>query len=1221
MKETPPGYLSPVEKEMLGLPPSEEEKAAVKLSTGDIARKAGESFVKGFVSDATLGLSEATGLAPFKLPEQVHWTQAPAEGAGRFLGFVLGAPVKLGSMTARLLLKPLGRPLEKVAGKFAGRVAGNLAQKALGLGVASAVSDVTNIKGMPKRFLSGTAMGAIFGGAEWVNFRKAAPFLSQIARQSLTRALSAPMGLYNNEGIHGLIKGIAEGKVDPKHAQTVFDELLFTWFSRKPINPNELFADLKKIEAEVKKNKWPLKVWTPYETPEYAKTMEKIPARFVVTGSGEAIPVELFSRQPKISDLLKVAPQLQKPPEMLPEHKPVPPKKTRPALTREIETKLARGEELAPEEKTALAQSGMYEELKPGIAEGAIESKLTEDLKLTPTPDKPESINKFYSGIHIPDMLKSLDKVLEKKYGMATEPADNIAKKDIKEAKETVDDPERSIKFGARAFKNFERLGPSGKRLADISIRYIKDRAQMEQRAIFELYGAAKMVAKGVPERNPLKKTRITGEKLFDFLEGKATPKTPAEIQAKETLEKQMRNIAKMAEELNIRIITPLGEREWKPIENYAPVVWKRNGLRRFLEDKSFRHLRGMYKERIAAKNWPELYESDPPKALEMAEKYFEQIRNDLKTRSAGHLEHPRILTDKMLEELKVEWEKRYPGEKFPLERDKSVGALAKYLISSYERLAWLKNFGKDVNMGKGAYMPARVADLYYKFEDQASRRYVMNFFRRYLRQGDALDTKTTKWLRNIRTYQLTKLAFAFIPNSTQWLTNTVSMIDSKPAVEALWDAIKYSGLAGKKLKERQRDFFSKTGASTFKHAFQQAMMEDPGKISTVADAMMRFHLFSGTEFFNALFSASAGARQAIRLSEKLYRGRGKSWRSPFYRAELKKLGLSEKDVEYIIENGPLTEKDVRKLADAAFHMRRYTQFLSDAFHLPSTWSTPTGRLLTQFKNFSYNQTALIYNEGIKEAAKFLRSGGREGSITKLGKMMVLIPLAGYLVTKFKEQLYPKLGIHFYEELLAGKSWPFKVMMYTMNAGGLGIATDIFMAAGFGKAGLVGLLGGPTTSDLAEFWEALSKSKNEIWTAIKHTNAKYLKHRGKTIRDYWLRVGERLSPDARIAIQNFFKDYKGLKSATNWSRLVQDVYREYKELYKLKSPKAADEFWKAFMQTQGKEYQEVFGKIPKKPTPKEIEQWWEELGKSSRERMTMPGKEPSKKKVFGDWWY
>jgi hypothetical protein len=290
------------------------------------------------------------------------------------------------------------------------------------------------------------------------------------------------------------------------------------------------------------------------------------------------------------------------------------------------------------------------------------------------------------------------------------------------------------------------------------------------------------------------------------------------------------------------------------------------------------------------------------------------------------------------------------------------------------------------------------------------------------------------------------------------------------------------------------------------------------------------------------------------------------------------------------------------------FEMRKQTQFLSDAFHLPKLWSHPVGRLATQFKNFAYNQTRLLLTEPLAESWKFAKTWGREGDLSKLVKAMIILPAAGAAVTKAKEETYKLLGIHFYENLLAGKSWPFKYLIYMANAGALGIVADSIGALAFGSKGITQLMGGPTFSDIAGVLEATGKSMNEVWTAVKNKNPGWLAHRGKAIGEYWLRVGERISPDAKILIQNLFQEWKAAKAAINWSQVYRNATKTYKETYKLKGQYEANQFWDAWMATQGREYNELFSKTPDKPTEKEIDEWWEEQGKPTVERLHLPGK-------------
>ena len=579
-------------------------------------------------------------------------------------------------------------------------------------------------------------------------------------------------------------------------------------------------------------------------------------------------------------------------------------------------------------------------------------------------------------------------------------------------------------------------------------------------------------------------------------------------------------------------------------------------------------------------------------------EQRWKEIRRDMKTKPFSNLEMSRILDEDVLGKIQAKWAAVYPKEKFPLERDTGVHVLMNYLAGARTRLAWVKNFGRDV-MVKGTFRPELIDKLVPQMQSEANYKYTMNFFHQYLARS-GFDTRTTRLMRTIRTAQLWKLGTAFIPNSSQWFVNVLPLVSTKTGIQGLIDATKV--IAGnKELKE----FFMKSGARTMKSALREALMEDMSKINGFADAMLKVHLFNGTEYWNALYAAMTGRRQMIEISEKLAK-RPEAYRYKAWEAELRKLGLEEADIAQI-KGGKPVEKGSSQYLRAMFEMRKNTQFLSDAFHLPKLWSHPLGRLATQFKNFAYNQTRLIITEPMAEAWKFAKTMGREGDLTKLMKMMIILPAAGAAITKAKEETYKLFGIHFYEELLAGKSWPVKYMIFMANAGSLGIATDILGAVGYGTKGMAQILGGPTASDLMGFAEAMGNTWKEINTAVANKSPEWVKHRGTAIGEYWARFGERLNPDMRIIIQNFFKDWKEAKTATNWSAVYKEATRNYKEAYKLKGEYEANQFWDAWMATQGAEYAEIFGKQPRKPTAKEIDEWWEEMGKPTVERMKMPG--------------
>jgi len=761
---------------------------------------------------------------------------------------------------------------------------------------------------------------------------------------------------------------------------------------------------------------------------------------------------------------------------------------------------------------------------------------------------------------------------------------------------------------GFTVLGNLRRMGPEGKVIAKAGDKFVFEQNADTSRDQWLAKGAQKMVAHSMKKSGELKdvpflkRSETIGKRIVDLVENKVQPANEHEKAAQGIVKEIFKDMAQQAEILGLKIKTAFGrEVPWAERKDYFPQVWKKGGLDKFLnsEDTPFRHLRDIYIEHLAKELNPDLFKSDSKEAVRQMEMRWREIRHDLKSRPFANLEMSRILDEEILGKLQAKWAASYPKEKFPLERDYGLHVLNNYISGGRARLAWVRNFGKDVRTEKGDFAPELVYETIPKMKSQANYNYTLDFFRQYLTRS-GFDTKSTKLMRDIRTAQLVKLGTAFIPNATQWFTNVLPLVSTKAALQGLMDSMKAIRDTSK-----MKEYFMKSGARTMKSALREALMEDRSKINGFADMVLKVHLFSGTEYWNALYAAMTGGRKAIEVSGKLA-ARPEAYRAKAWEDELRKLGVEDADIAQIKGGKPI-EMGSSQYLRAMFEMRKNTQFLSDAFHLPKAWSNPLGRLATQFKNFAYNQTRLILTEPVAEAWKFAKTNGREGSVSKLMKAMIILPAAGAAITKAREETYKVFGIHFYEELMAGKSWPVKYLIFLANAGSLGIATDILGAIGYGTKGMAQIIGGPSASDLMSFTEALGNTWGEVKTAVANKSPGWISHRGTAIREYWLRPLERVSPDMRIIIQNFFKNWKDAKEATNWSAVYKEATKTYKEAYKLKGEYEANQFWEAWMATQGQEYTDIFGKTPRKPTAKEIEQWWEEMGKPTVERMNMPG--------------
>lgn len=118
-------------------------------------------------------------------------------------------------------------------------------------------------------------------------------------------------------------------------------------------------------------------------------------------------------------------------------------------------------------------------------------------------------------------------------------------------------------------------------------------------------------------------------------------------------------------------------------------------------------------------------------------------------------------------------------------------------------------------------------------------------------------------------------------------------------------------------------------------------------------------YLFGKVERFNRRTAAIAGKYHA----EDLIKTINKNPESGYALRNLEKIGLSP---EKII-NGKLSADDLTR---AMTRIAEMTQFKPNALNVPRLWKTPLGRIITQFKSFSFMQTRFIMDEVIKEAGK-----------------------------------------------------------------------------------------------------------------------------------------------------------------------------------------------------------------------------------------------------------
>jgi len=179
-------------------------------------------FAKGVGKEASLGIYDPGAPIDTTAGEL-------GRGMGSFGGF-LTTPLKIGKLGGKAATKLVTKALWKTAGKevvpraagkvgsIATRLATRIAPQAATLGVAEAVSDITDPAGMPERFAHGAKIGTIFGAAGLSHVFQN-KFYNQLLSQFGGRALLSVTGewspdVFNKEDL----------------AQAVFAEALNTYF-------------------------------------------------------------------------------------------------------------------------------------------------------------------------------------------------------------------------------------------------------------------------------------------------------------------------------------------------------------------------------------------------------------------------------------------------------------------------------------------------------------------------------------------------------------------------------------------------------------------------------------------------------------------------------------------------------------------------------------------------------------------------------------------------------------------------------------------------------------------------------------------------------------------------------------------------------------------------------------------------------------------------------
>lgn len=494
---------------------------------------------------------------------------------------------------------------------------------------------------------------------------------------------------------------------------------------------------------------------------------------------------------------------------------------------------------------------------------------------------------------------------------------------------------------------------------------------------------------------------KLTDDELRQFAdvaEGKAQATTPNLRSAIKTWDIIRKDIADQASQSGLQIKLKDQQRlvDFAPRDNYYP---------HFLPEELINDKRAQKKalQQMVKIGWA--------KSIAEAESKFNQFVRRKVKRRYGNLENAR-------------------EEDFPLYEKDPRKVLLSYVDSAYHRVTDAKYFGSG---DEKAYKLAD--DIALQGGDgELARRMMDRIFGK-----EDIDNFTRQVTGKLRGFQtVSKLGLGAITNIGQ-STSTMLRTNPKVTVQAIGDALGSN-------RAEAREFALRAGELL--ETSRREMLQAAGGEMEFAGKFLNRVGFTKSEQFNRIVATNAGKRHAEDLAKQLI----KNPSNGIPRRALQALGL---DPEKILRQGRLAEEDALK---AAKTVTDDTQFSTETFDLPYSWSSPWGKVLTQFKSFGYKQTQFLGKQ-----TKAIVSEAKQGNLRPLSNALftigIVAPVVGEIIQDVKSIV--KNRDRSDEE---GLERYFNNLSTAMSFG-LFDNGGTLLTGKYGAGGTIGAVAGPTVSD------------------------------------------------------------------------------------------------------------------------------------------------------------
>lgn len=394
-------------------------------------------------------------------------------------------------------------------------------------------------------------------------------------------------------------------------------------------------------------------------------------------------------------------------------------------------------------------------------------------------------------------------------------------------------------------------------------------------------------------------------------------------------------------------------------------------------------------------------------------------------------------------------------SEHFPMEG--YATGIFRYAAETTRRGEYARHFGLD-----GQLKDQLVAMARREGADAGALNAILDNFlnRKYYNQA------LVAWSRRVINLQAaTKLTFATVPNVFQQLVNNTPSL-------GLYHTLKGSSVQAINLIPGLRNMMTSLSkadeAMVAKSiALNEEYMAAARHILTgnnaetkitdrIADIALKTNLFDPTERLNRMGTGIAALFQIRETLGKGVAGRLKGKNLDFARRQLREAGL---DLDKIVShakasastNGTIDASIAAvhgpmAMEQAIYELARQTQFTPVGTRIPLMWQTPTGRVLTQFKSFAFNQGIMIRDHIVAEAAL--------GNMKPLAYATAMYPGTGYVVNQTLNAMKQKKR----DQTEMGK-----FLSVASSVGGFGLASSLVLSAYYGR--LNDAVVGPTLTD------------------------------------------------------------------------------------------------------------------------------------------------------------